>query len=414
MVFFRLFLTTTGLLQAVDSAVIPGLKTVLINNVLIPETKSNFANNNVTAKWALGYPKERGSEDFSYQFNLPDPEDTFNAVVTDDGKYLTLFNKTHVEFIDVGKNTTASLLPFQSPVNTFVSGLTVRPAAQGGYEVLTGFNSRSMYDSPTMTLRQRVGTDLKPIGASITYQGSISAISKQGKMVSPDGYIYDLESTSNSAVATLKDQHDLTDFSFSPDGVHLASVSWNAMTADLWNATSGEKIFHFPDTGAQNWLTRFSPDGEYVAIALGSSNNTIQIYALSNLTAPPIEIKGFNDWPRNLDWSSTSQQIAIADDGRLRVYNVPSKEIVQNWELTGLQDGYYYQPTGVKWLDHGNKLSWQWSYAKYMYDFETNSEWVWTIRDTDHSWGPEGLYLLEEKGYAVTVDGDSTVRFWKI
>ncbi|KAF2656934.1 YVTN repeat-like/Quino protein amine dehydrogenase [Lophiostoma macrostomum CBS 122681] len=413
MVFVGVILATACLLQAAGSTVLPGFKTVLVNNVLVPKTKSDFSKNNISAKWALGYPKERGAEDFHYSFGTPDPGDNFNAVVTDDEKYVTLFNGTHVQFIDVARNFSALLFPFQSPANTFMSGLKVRPATQGGYDVLTGFNSRSANSIPTMTLRQRLDINLQPIGTSIIYQGSISAISKQGKMVSLEGDIYDLETASNSSVATLKGQSQLTDFSFSPDGVHLASVSSQAKTADLWNATSGDKIYAFPDTGAQNWLTRFSPDGKYVVIALGSANNSVQIYALGNLTAPPIEIKGFNDWPRNLDWSPTSRQIAISDNGRLRIFDVPSKEVVQDWEIT-LDGGYYYSPTDVKWLDNGKKLAWQWNYAKYMYDFEQNSEWVWTIRNTDHSWGHEGYYLLKEKGYAVTVDGDSTVRFWTI
>ena len=66
------------------------------------------------------------------------------------------------------------------------------------------------------------------------------------------------------------------------------------------------------------------------------------------------------------------------------------------------------------WFDNGNQISWEWQYVKYLYDFEQNTEWLWNIRNTDHSWAPSGLYVLEEMGYAVTVDGDATVRFWRI
>jgi hypothetical protein len=52
--------------------------------------------------------------------------------------------------------------------------------------------------------------------------------------------------------------------------------------------------------------------------------------------------------------------------------------------------------------------------GKYLYDFETNTEWLWTVRRTDRVWGPANLYYLKKKGYVVTVDGDSTVRFWKL
>ncbi|KAL1604990.1 hypothetical protein SLS60_004533 [Paraconiothyrium brasiliense] len=408
---FKLILATAGLLEAVRSTAVPGVKTVLVNNVVVPKTKSDFAKNNVTAKWAPGYPKEWGSEDFHYQLNTPDPDDNFNAVVTNDEKYLAVTNGSYVEFIDLDKNATASGFAFQVPEKQLAIGLTIRPATQGGYDVFTGVVSYK-YDTPKTTIRQRIGSDLKPVGQPIVYQGSIGAISKQGKLVSPSGYVYDLETTNNTPIATLKGQPDLTDFSFAPDGVHLASVSWHEETADLWNATSGEKIFSFPATKAQNWLTRFSPDGKYVAFALGSSNNTVQIYTLANYTAAPIEIKGFNDWPRYLDWSPTSEQIAIADDGRLRVYNVPSKEVTQTWQVDSTND--YYPAIGISWLDNGNKITWQWRDGKYLYDFESNTEWLWTINNTAHSWGPSTFYLLSKKGYAVTVDGDSTVRFWKI
>ncbi|KAF1970650.1 YVTN repeat-like/Quino protein amine dehydrogenase [Bimuria novae-zelandiae CBS 107.79] len=412
MVSVSVIIAATALLQAVSSAVPPGFKSVLANNVIVPKTTKDLAKNNVTAKWAPGYPKEWGSEDYHHLFDIPDPDDTFNGVITGDGKVLALFNNTHAELFDLVNNITASVFQLQVPDKNFIVGVNVNPSTQGGYDVFYGV-ATYMYDYAKTTFRQRVGSDLKPLGTPIAYEGQIGTISKQGKMVTLGGQIYDLSTTDNTPAATLEGQHDITDFSFSPDGVHLASVSYREETADLWNATSGEKIFAFPPTRAQNWLTRFSPDGKYIAITLGSTNNTIQFYQLSNLTAPPFEIKGFNFPSRVLDWSPTSQQIAIGDDGRFRIFNVPSKEIVQTWEVESNDYGNWGLRS-IAWLDNGNQIAWQWGYGKYMYDFKTNTEWLWTIRAVDHSWGPEGLYLLKDKGQVVTVDGDSTVRFWKI
>jgi WD40 repeat protein len=192
----------------------------------------------------------------------------------------------------------------------------------------------------------------------------------------------------------------------------LNTLSWYALTADLWNATSGEKIFQFPETKAQNWVTQFSPDGKYIAIALGSSNNTIQLYTLGNLTAPPIEIKGFKDWPRYLDWSPDSSTLAVADIGRLQMFKVPSREVVQTWEID--MAGSVYSPTGVSFLENGNKLTWMYRDGRYLYDFEKNTKWYWTPRTLDHIWGGEGFGFLSKKNTVATQDGDSTVRFWKI
>ncbi|KAK7192344.1 hypothetical protein DPSP01_004931 [Paraphaeosphaeria sporulosa] len=399
----KLLIVTAGILRAAHSAVLPGFKTVLVNNVIVPKTKSDFTKNNVPAKWASGHPKEWGTEDFHYRLNAQDPDDNFGAVVTGDERYLVMYNGSYVEFVDLEKNITASGFAFQIPDKQYATDLTVRPATKGGYDVFTGV-APYKYDTTRTIIRQRVGSDVKPIDQPILYQGSIGDISNQGKLASTSGYIYDLETTSNSPVATLEGQPATSDLSFSPDGVHLSSVDWQAQTADLWNATSGEKIFSFPATNAQNWVTRFSPDGKYVAITLGSGNRTLQIYAMSDLTAAPIEIKDFNDWPRQLAWSPNSKEIAAGDDGRLRIFNVPSKEVIQTWQI---DTNEFYPPAGIKWHNDGNKISWQWNNGKYLYDFETNTEYLWTVSITDHVWGPEGFYLAGKQGIA-TVDGDST------
>jgi WD40 repeat protein len=384
---------------------------VTVNDFVIPKTKLDFAQNNVSAKWAPGYPKAWGSEDFSYQFNEPSPDDVFGSVVTEDEKYLALFNGSHVRFVDLDTNATASTFSLRVPDGNVAQTLALRPASKGGYDVFTT-GARYRYDYAAFTVRQYIGPDLQPVGPPITYEGGIGAISKQGKLASPYGYIYDLETTSDTPVATLDGQPDITDLSFAPDGVHLASVSWHKQTADLWNATSGEKIFAFPATKAQNWAIRFSPDGKYIAIVVGSGNMTVQIHTLSNLTAAPLEIKGFNDWPRQLDWSPTSQQMIIGDNGRLRVFNIPTAEVVQTWQVDVRE--YVYNPVDPKWIDNGSKLTWVWRDGRYLYDFDKNVEWLWTVRNTDHSWGSSRFSLLKKRGYAVTHDGDSTVRFWKV
>jgi WD40 repeat protein len=299
MIVTHLLLVSTGLLQTA-SALSLRARERFVNNILVPHEKFYFTKDGVNAPWAAGYPKEWGSEDFHYQFNEPDPEDSFSSAITQDERYLVMGNGTHIRFIDLERNSTASTIALAMPDRIRALTLMSRPIPQGGYDVLTSGSSGGKYDVISATVRIRISSDLQPVGDPSIYQGGVGDISKQGKLASLSGYIYDLEGT-DTPIATLTNQPDITDMSFSPDGVHLASVSWHAETADLWNATSGEKIHKFPATRAQNWVTQFSPDGKYIAIVLGSSNNTIQVYAIGNLTTPPTEIEGFNDWPRNLD-----------------------------------------------------------------------------------------------------------------
>ena len=46
-------------------------------------------------------PEGMGSEDSHYQFNNPDPEDTFISTITLDERYLVMGNGTHIRFIDL-------------------------------------------------------------------------------------------------------------------------------------------------------------------------------------------------------------------------------------------------------------------------------------------------------------------------
>jgi WD40 repeat protein len=299
MIATHLLLASAGLLRTSRSLSLHA-REVLVNDFLVPKEKSDFMNDGIRAQWAYGYPKQWGSEDYHYQFSKPDPEDTFSLGPTSDEKYLAISNGTHVTLIDLEQNSTVSTLALAMPDRIAALTLMLRPTPEGGYDVFLSGSGGGKYDIISATVRIGLSSELKPAGNASIYQGGIGDISKQGKLASLSGYIYDLEGT-DTPIATLTDRLDITDLSFSPDGVYSASVSWHAQTADLWNATFGRKIFQFPATKGQNWATQFSPDGKYTAIAFGSANNAIRVYNLENLTAPPAEIKGFNDWPRNLD-----------------------------------------------------------------------------------------------------------------
>lgn len=380
--------------------------------IVVPKLKSDFANaKGVWASWDAGYPKEWGSEDFHHQFNEPDPEKYMYGVVTEDEKYLAMFNASHVRFIDLDANTTALTFNLGVPTGLIGTGLTVRSVPGGGYDVLSS-GAVGVYDDASVTIRRRLSPDLKSIGDPTYYEGGIGSISKQGKLVTRYGYLYDLEAR-NSSSGELEGRPVVTDMSFSPDGVHLATVNWQTEAADLWNATSGKKIFQFPQTKAQNWDTRFSPDGKYVAITLGSSNNTVQIYSLDNLTAEPTYIRGFNYWPRSIEWSPDSSAIAVGDVGRMRIWKMPQAELWQTWEAEGSGNGFL-ELSGLAWLDKGKKITFMFREGRYMYDFQRNTKWWWIPRATDHTWGGGDIFFLSKKGLVATKDGDDLVRFWKI
>ena len=167
----------------------------------------------------------------------------------------------------------------------------------------------------------------------------------------------------------------------------------------------------YPPTNAQNWLTKFSPDNKYVIISLGTGY--VQVYSLANLTAPPKVLGKFNNWIRAIEWSPDSKYLATGDTGRMQLWKFPEAELVQTWEVKASTNTGVYELYGLGWLDGGNKVSWIFRDGRYMYDFEKNQKWWWSLGFGDHSWGGWSLYYLKKKGYFVTADGDSLVRFWR-
>ncbi|PVI01058.1 prolyl oligopeptidase [Periconia macrospinosa] len=397
-----------GLIQA---AAAQNLRYELVNSILVPKLKSDFAKNNVSAQWAPSYPKEWGSESFKYKFNEPVPNDIFAGAVTEDQKYLVMQNGTHIRFADLNTNSTVTTFHLGHPDTYILQGLTVRSAPAGGYDVLVN-GVRHLYESPSGVLYRHVGADLKPTASKPTiYTGGLGAISKQGKMATTVGYIYDLDN--NGTTVALEGMPPISDLSFRPDGVHLSTVSWTAQTADLWNASSGSRIFKFPDTRAQNWNTQFSPDGKYIAITVGNNNNTVLIYAFDNLNAKPIALTGFNEWPRSIQWSQKGDLFAVSDRGRVQVWKIPSLQLVQKWELEASGSGVY-SAQNIRWVDDDKKILFSNRDATYVYDFGQNLKWWITPRVNDHMWNGQGVSFLKDKGVLVSADGDSVVRVWKL
>lgn len=225
-----------GLLQAAGSLSLPP-RADGGDGVLVPNLKSDFKKGDAPAQWAPGYPKSWGHEDFHLQFNVPEPDDNFGGVVTEDEKYLAMFNGTHVTFVHLDSNSTISTFGFGAPPNVYLSGYTIRSAPQGGYHVLAG-GGNSRYDYAIDIYKIFVGADLKPVGEVTVYpSGEIGDFDKNGRMATTGGDIYDLNDPKKKV--SLKSPGRISGMSFSGDGQYLSTVSWQDMAADLWNATTG-------------------------------------------------------------------------------------------------------------------------------------------------------------------------------
>ncbi|KAG2065892.1 WD40 repeat-like protein [Suillus decipiens] len=85
----------------------------------------------------------------------------------------------------------------------------------------------------------------------------------------------------------------VTSVSFSPDGAHIVSGSWDE-TVRLWDAVTGEPVGE-PLQGHTNWVNSvsFSPDG--TRIVTGSSDETVRLW--NTATRQPSQQCAWSDHP---------------------------------------------------------------------------------------------------------------------
>jgi len=315
------------------------------DEVLVPALKSDFKKGNSPAQWAKNYPKAWGSEDFRIGAY---------TTVTEDEKYAVGYNQTHASFfgLEVSSNTPISIVDLETPQGYYINDLRIRLTLQGGYDLLMNVEEEKSPYTLAITKR-RVSSNLTPIGNMTLFRGGMMGdIDKNGRVVASSGYILDLNNPDSNI--TLKDPGlNIRYSSFSSDGQYLSTTGPGS--ADLYNATSGEKMFSYPQQqGMANWLdTKISPDGNSIAM-VSDGPSGIQVFSLADLSAEPKSIKKIDVF-KSIAWSPNGQYLAVGDNGLLQVWRFPEVELVQTWEvdLRGIDYPYYAGADIFFWSDNG-------------------------------------------------------------
>lgn len=425
MVSIPFLLILPGLLQLASAGTVPtrtnSFQTVEAAAKAPPDLLSDFQQNNVSAKWAEGYPKEWGSESFKLEYPLPLGSSTsFFAAVSKDEKILALTNGTHAKVFKMDNMTLVSEFPLK--IN-WAYRILLRSAPEGQHDLFATSYEYNNPDGSAPTRKIRLSPDGIPTGQETDYNGRLSSFDIQS--ISNDGrrlltlqstrvFVYDVDDPSKNL--TLNQHSDsVMSAIFSPDGKYIATAAWDGY-GKLWNATSGELVYSFGPSGGQNWLTRFSPDGKYVLVAVGSGTKVkphVKIWSLTNLTAEPIEFAGlFPDWVRSAEWTSDGEYLAIGSYGKMIVYSMNQRQIVQTWQM---EDNRTWEIYELVWLEGSKRLAYKITGGLEIYDFEKNLKYRWGPGDLDHynyGAGIGSLIIVKSKGWIGGADTDMKLRFW--
>ncbi|KAF2439500.1 YVTN repeat-like/Quino protein amine dehydrogenase [Karstenula rhodostoma CBS 690.94] len=209
-------------------------------------------------------------------------------------------------------------------------------------------------------------------------------------------------------------------FGFSPDGRHVASVSWDGTLRMSSIETRGVE-WATESSGGQSWSGAFSPDSKHV-IWSSRSGKEIKVHEVADGKVLSIFPETVANWCRYFSWHPTEPQVALCADKTVyvwRPFDGPEGVVVQRMVIDG-GDRFprMAQIQNASWMEDGRLLALGISdRTTLVYDTLTNAKEVFKRqRGVDAAHIRSGFFELpkgeEGKSAYLSVDGDGKVRYW--
>jgi WD40 repeat protein len=155
--------------------------------------------------------------------------------------------------------------------------------------------------------------------------GALSPDGTQAALLTSDASftVYDLIN-GTQVISFPIDEESQMSFSLSPDWTKLATVISN--TVQIWDATSGQKLFNLPEYLRGITQYQYSPDGMYLAVAEGE--DTTEIHLLDAHTYQEISSwSAHANWINDLAFSPDGTRLAsTSGDMTVKLWQVPTGE----------------------------------------------------------------------------------------
>lgn len=189
--------------------------------------------------------------------------------------------------------------------------------------------------------------------------------------------------------------------SWAPDGMKLASASWDTTVA-IWDVPTGTQVVGIQNPG---WVTvvAWSPRGDQVAF--GGRDQAVHVY--SGDTGEEItKLEGHTDWVRSLAWSPDGKHLASSGyDRTVLIWDLETDQVVRT--LAGAEDVV----TVVEWSPCGRYLAgashsgtvriWDAATGEVLFVYPT-----WMVGLQALAWSPEGNQLAVAEYNSVVVLGE--------
>jgi hypothetical protein len=208
----------------------------------------------------------------------------------------------------------------------------------------------------------------------------------------------------------------------SPDGAHIASVSWDG-SLRMYSALTGELEWATEPSKKQSWTGAFSPDSCLVAWS-SRCGQVVQVHSVSDgkkLSTFPEELF---EWCRCLQWHPHKAELALCAGKDAYIWDVlngSGGKISQHFRIDDCGDlaSRMVSVRAVGWMNEGPMLYLDISEGtKIVYNTESNAKEIFKRpvgAQTGYVEG--GMYgvFLDDAGdeFYISIDGDAKVRYWR-
>jgi len=298
MLSITLLLTLSGLLQGVRSLTPPTrthIRPRKVQGVAAPAIPtstliSDFKKGNISAQWAEGHPKVWGQE--AKHYDIPGPLGTadYDAIVSDDQKFLITANSTLTSIIQLDTDTVVAT--FAPKYWGYAHEMAIAAAPGGQYDLL---QTASNYSNDDKLVQLRLSQNGVPIGEISERGGSFppfdsTPFSRNKRRVlaiegrtPPFVRVYDLDNANSTGLNLSGHTDAVMSATFSPDDKYITTTAWVRILSiisisakmltfsqdgyvKVWDATTGELVHNFGPSGGQNWLALYAQNGTSILV----------------------------------------------------------------------------------------------------------------------------------------------------
>ncbi|KAJ7751519.1 WD40-repeat-containing domain protein, partial [Mycena maculata] len=188
---------------------------------------------------------------------------------------------------------------------------------------------------------------------------------------------------------------------FSPDGMHIASGSWDN-TVKLWDAASGSHLQTFKGHSDGVNSVAFSPNG--VLIASGCRDTTVRLWDVASGSHLQT-FKGHSDTVRSVAFSPDGAHIASGScDNTVRLWDAASGSHLHTFK--GHSDSVHsvaFSPDGAHIASGSDDKTiqlWDAASGSHLQTFKRHSDWVLSV-----AFSPDGAHIASGSY-------DKTIRLW--